>query len=92
MAAEWSASGTLRLTTDRGVRLRGDSAWIAGDTLRFRAVVESTASVPRIRVAGLERHGFDRAKTTGLGFGVVILSVFMVLIGNSIDIGTGGYY
>jgi hypothetical protein len=92
MASEWSARGTLRLTTDRGIRLRGDSAWIAGDTLRLRAVAESTASVPRIRVARLERHGFDKAKTTGLGFGLVILSVFSILIGSSIDIGSGGYY
>jgi hypothetical protein len=92
MAAEWSTHGRLRLTTDRGAQLRGDSAWIAGDTLRLRARAESTASVPRLRVAGIERHGFDRARTTGLGFGVAILSVFMILIGSSIDIGGGGYY
>jgi hypothetical protein len=94
MASEWSTRGLLRLTTDRGVQLRGDSAWIAGDTLRFRAYRDSTASVPRARVAGIERNGIDQARTTGLGFGLAAMFAIMVLVGNaiedSISVGFGG--
>ncbi len=93
MASEWSTRGILRLTTDRGIQLRGDSAWVAGDTLQFRVYAESTATLSRARVAGIERNAIDRGRTTALGMGVLILTVLGLVISDDLfagDYGLGG--
>jgi hypothetical protein len=76
----WSVAGRLRVTTHWGTRIQGDSAWIAGDTLMLRAVAESTISVAASRIAVLERHGFDRGRTIGLGIGASMLALLGVLM------------
>lgn len=87
--AGWSATGKLRVTTHWGTQFRGDSIWIAGDTLRIRAAAESTASVTTSRVASLERHGFDGRRTLGLGIGMSLVGLLGALMAEGIKLDIG---
>lgn len=86
----WSVAGRLRVTTHWGTRFQGDSAWIAGDTLMLRAAVESPTRVATSRIALLERHGFDRGGTIGLGIGASMLVMLGFLMKDFEPIDFGG--
>ena len=79
MSTEWAVRGVLRVSTEEGSRLRGDSAWMTGDTIRLRSALRPQAVIPRAAIARLERREFDGNRTVGLGIGLLILGIISAI-------------